>query len=453
MHTAPLWAAIAAGNLVSAIWQGAVLAAAVALCLRLLPRLSAAARSLVWMNVFALLVLLHVLPMLGGAAGAGIAGSSAGHGAGPVSGPASGLRLNLSYGWSLAIAGAWMALSLWRAAQLALSAARLRGLARRAVPVATDAATGALLGFGRNGRRAELCRSDEVARPSVFGFFRPRILLPPALVEGLSEQELRQVIVHEMEHLRRGDDWTNLLQKVALVLFPLNPALQWVERKLCAERELACDDRVLREGAGSKAYAMCLARLAEFTLARRSLSLALGAWERRPELVRRVHRLLMHPDPAMSRLQVRVVVGSLMTAVFVGALALAHSPQFVGFAAPTALTVDLSDTAAGPAQLAAPMQQPGLQQQTPSWQEAAPHAVETKATVKCKQISCARAAAKILRKPALERRAKPQPDPAFLVLTDWNEMEIPPQAVLLQVRGQGTYAAVRMANGWLIVQI
>jgi hypothetical protein len=59
---AQLVSATAAGNLVSAIWEGAVLAAAVGLCLRILPRLSAASRSLVWLNVFVLLALLHILP-------------------------------------------------------------------------------------------------------------------------------------------------------------------------------------------------------------------------------------------------------------------------------------------------------------------------------------------------------------------------------------------------------
>ena len=78
-----------------------------------------------------------------------------------------------------------------------------------------------------------------MARPSVLGFFRPRILVPPELLKALSPRELRQVVVHEMEHLHRADDWTNLLQKVGLVLFPLNPVLLWVERRLCAERELA----------------------------------------------------------------------------------------------------------------------------------------------------------------------------------------------------------------------
>ena len=64
-----------------------------------------------------------------------------------------------------------------------------------------------------------------------------------------------------MEHLRRADDWTNLLQKLGLVLFPLNPVLLWVEHRLCAERELACDDRVVSSIAGRKAYALCLTHL------------------------------------------------------------------------------------------------------------------------------------------------------------------------------------------------
>ncbi len=123
-----------------------------------------------------------------------------------------------------------------------------------------------------NYRKAQLCTSEEVERPSVFGFFHPRILIPPALIEKLSAQELQQVVLHELEHLRRLDDWTNLLQKAALVVFPLNPAMLWVERKLCAERELACDDRVLRSNAAPKAYAVCLTRLAEFSMVQSRLA-------------------------------------------------------------------------------------------------------------------------------------------------------------------------------------
>ena len=134
-----------------------------------------------------------------------------------------------------------------------------------------------------------------------------------------------------MEHLRRGDDWTNLLQKIGLVLFPLNPVLLWVERRLCSERELACDDRVVRSGAGRKAYALCLTRLAEYSILRRSFSLVLGAWERRPELVRRVHRILRQPVQSMGRTRAMVATSGLLAGALGCALVLAHSPELVSF--------------------------------------------------------------------------------------------------------------------------
>ena len=66
LHSLSFFSAGAASALFSAIWEGAVLALGVYLCLRLLPGLSAAARSVVWLNVFILLVLLHFVPAFTG---------------------------------------------------------------------------------------------------------------------------------------------------------------------------------------------------------------------------------------------------------------------------------------------------------------------------------------------------------------------------------------------------
>ena len=305
----------ATGALVSAIWQGALLAALVGITLRIFPRLSAAARSIIWLNVFILLALLHLVPF---ALGSSPAPNIASH------------AVLLDSRWSLVIGSLWLALSLFRAVQLVVSAAHLRNLAGRAVPVESTADLDALL-VAPFSRRVQLCASTEVARPSVLGFFRPRVLVPPAVLENLSPDELRQVVIHEMEHLRRGDDWTNLLQKIALVIFPLNPALLWVERRLCAERELACDDRVLSSGSGRKAYALCLTHLAEISLMRRGFSLVLGAWERRPELVRRVQRILAQPVRTMGRKPALAISAALLSGVIACTLTLAHAPQLIAF--------------------------------------------------------------------------------------------------------------------------
>src|SRR6202789_3081433 len=303
-------AAVAASALVSALWEGVALAGLTWAVLRAFPRLSAAARSTVWLGVFALLIGLQVAPLIARPADAVAA---------PVA--------HLDVRWGYAVLGLWMALSLARAVQLGVGVAHLRRLAGRAMELPAGA------GFSETvaGRRVRLCVSDEIARPSVIGFFRPKILIPVKLMESLPEAELKQVLIHEVEHLRRADDWTNLLQKLALVVFPLNPALAWVERRLCAERELACDDRVLEAGNGRKAYAMCLAHLAEHAMLQRGMSLALGAWEKRPELVRRVERIL-RGERTLGRRMAVGVTGGVMGGGLVGALMLARSAEMVSFA-------------------------------------------------------------------------------------------------------------------------
>ncbi len=317
LHSLSFVSATAAGALLSAVWQGTVLAVCVSLGLRLLPGLSAAARSVIWLNVFILLALLHFVPALVGRSGVLAASDLS-----PV---------HLDPRWSFALAGVWAALSVARAVQLVVGAIHLRRLGSRAVPVPVNAELQSLLSGTAGARTAQLCASDEVARPSVLGFFRPRILVPPELLKALSPGELQQVVLHEMEHLHRADDWTNLLQKMALVLFPLNPVLLWVDRRLSAERELACDDRVMRSSAGRKAYALCLTHLAEYSILRRSFSLVLGAWERRPELVRRVQRILSQPARSMSRRPAMAATGGLRAGALGIAVVLSHSPQLVSF--------------------------------------------------------------------------------------------------------------------------
>jgi beta-lactamase regulating signal transducer with metallopeptidase domain len=434
LHTISLVSATTAGALFSAIWEGAILAACVALCLRLIPRLSAAARSVVWTNVFVLLALLQVLPSL------------AEHWV-----PENGIShppFHLDPVWSVAIASTWAMLSLWRVVQLILSAIRIRGLARRATPIHLDATLQTFLdgqaGDGQSGRSAELCSSTEVVRPSVFGFFQPRILLPQGLVEKLSTLELRQVVLHEMEHLRRGDDWTNLLQKVGLVLFPLNPVLLWVERRLCVERELACDDRVLHSTGARKTYATCLTRLAEFSMLRRSFSLVLGAWERQSELVRRVHRILQQPHEPMNGRQAIILTSSLIVSFLAGAIVLARSPQVVSFA-PVA-----PSTALGRSIPAMSPNQMYLQEF-----DGSPSLVKAVMPEGHPQIPYATNHRRITAaKHNVKRDQVLRNQQAWVVLTDWEGAEPPPRLVIAVSQDRrSSYAAVAIANGWLIVQI
>jgi BlaR1 peptidase M56 len=300
----------ATGSLVAAVWQGFLLAVAAWAGLRLLPKTPAAVRFAIWFAVFLVVAALPAISLWphAGAARAG------GHGA----------WLTLDSRWCLAIAAVWAIASLVRAATLVVAAFRVRALWKRAEPVKHP-------GLGQMGARAaQICVSDEVDRPSVIGFFSPKILIPRWLIEKLTAEELRQIVLHEAGHLHRADDWVNLVQKIALVVFPLNPALVWVERRLCFERELACDERVLRTTGAPKAYAACLASLAESRLGRRGLALSLGALGRESELGRRVRRILGRGE-RMRPVHARLVLAGAMLGLLVGSVELARCPQLVAF--------------------------------------------------------------------------------------------------------------------------
>jgi len=441
LHVTTLFSASAAGALVSAIWEGTVLTASVVICLRFVPGLTAATRSVIWMTVFLLLVLLHFL------SAAPSFGMSSFH----ISPPASPLHLDPL--WSIGIVAVWALLSVWRGTQLLFSAIHLRRLARRATPVLPPDSIRAMLSTGLGRRSATLCISEEVQRPSVFGFFRPRILFPPDLMDKLTAQELEQVVLHESEHLRRGDDWTNLIQKIGLVLSPLNPVLLWVERRLCSERELACDDRVLNSTAARKAYAICLTRLAEHAMMHRGLSLVLGAWERQSELVRRIHRILRRPGGSITG-KPAVAAAALMCGAMGCALMLARSPQLVSFA--PYINRSQADYSSLARQTASgqDLQAVGNTELVSRPQSPAPQLVKA---VLSRQPSPSPNSIRTRHRSMSQRAVReqtPQAPRAWVVLTNWQETQFPPRVVFaVDQRTRMSYAAVQTEDGWLIVQI
>jgi beta-lactamase regulating signal transducer with metallopeptidase domain len=318
----PAYSQTAGALLITAIWQGAVVAAGLTLTLRLTSRISAGLRFTLWIAGFLAVVSLPFLPailklMLNAPARATTAAV--------ISAP----RFSLDARWSVAICLLWAAVSLYRAIDLAAHSMRLRKLWLTASPVESASAPAKL-----PGRRAtEVCTTDALDRPSVIGFFAPRILIPAWLLPRLTPGELDQILLHETEHLRRGDDWTNLLQKLSLILFPLNPVLLWMERQLCLEREMACDEAVIRVTRAPRAYAACLTTLAERGIEYRqhaSESLSLGAWQRRPELVHRVHSLL-RVKPLLGPWGARGLTAALACGLVFGSIELARCPQLVAF--------------------------------------------------------------------------------------------------------------------------
>jgi len=93
-------------------------------------------------------------------------------------------------------------------------------------------------------RRLELYRTDLLATPSLFGWCKPRLLLPAA--RPFTEAELRLILIHELVHANRGDVLLNWGIIAATALHWFNPLVWFAMRQLRAARELACDEAVIK---------------------------------------------------------------------------------------------------------------------------------------------------------------------------------------------------------------
>jgi beta-lactamase regulating signal transducer with metallopeptidase domain len=310
--------------LIASIWQGLLLTAVAWTALRLASGLRASTRFTLWMIVFLLVALLPCF-----AIGRGLFGADPGL----ASPAAQTYSLHLNVAWALALEVVWAFASLFSLGRLFLSGRQMRALLRGSAPVPFDALDEEIRPVvTRRGKRSVQIRlSDAVDAPSVIGFFRPAVVVPRSLWSELAPNDLKQIILHEMAHLDRGDDWTNLLQKLLRAISPLNPALVWAERHLCREREQACDDAVLDTEGNPRAYATCLTKLAENKLLRQVTSLAPGFWQRHSELAGRVDNILhrrRNLGPAFSR----GLVTAGLVASLSGVLALQRCPGLVSFA-------------------------------------------------------------------------------------------------------------------------
>src|SRR6185312_8141312 len=90
-----------------------------------------------------------------------------------------------------------------------------------------------------------LLMTPAVSAPAAAGVFRPRILIPPGLLNGLTSDELRYVFLHELAHIRRHDVAANWLLALIQIMHWFNPILWIAFARLRADRELARDATVL----------------------------------------------------------------------------------------------------------------------------------------------------------------------------------------------------------------
>src|SRR5205807_4582258 len=200
---------------------------------------------------------------------------------------------------------AWAVSAMAGLACVAVGLWQVLRLRRNCTPVDTkslDAEAQEVIAKFQQFRSVQVCISTKVQVPTAVGFLKPAILLPSWLVAEVSPIELKHILLHELAHLRRYDDWTNLVQKIVKAIMFFHPLVWWIERRLSLEREVACDDAVLVQTDNPRTYAQCLARVAEKSFLRRQIALAQAAVSRLHQLSSRITQILDIDRPKTTQL-------------------------------------------------------------------------------------------------------------------------------------------------------
>src|SRR2546425_510959 len=136
-------------------------------------------------------------------------------------------------------------------------------------------------------RHVRLLQSKGPAMPMTWGIRRPAILLP-AEAEDWTAERRRDVLLHELAHVKRHDFLIQLIARIACAVYWFHPLVWLAATRLREERERACDDHVLRAGATPSVYAAHLLEIARDLRAARATALASVAMARPAQLAARL---------------------------------------------------------------------------------------------------------------------------------------------------------------------
>lgn len=283
-------------------WEGALLAAALAIVLTVLrrarpeARYAAACAALGAMALAPLVTFLrlaespNVLSPIAAAQGSGLSGP---RGFVPsLAGPVDSVAPWIAICW---LAGVALLTIRWGVAW-ALLQKRLAQTSVGAPPADLVNALERVRGRMRIAREIPVRMVDWVESPAVSRWIRPVLLAPAAAIAGLDGEQLEAILAHELAHIRRHDYLVNLLQTIIETLLFYHPAVWWASRQIRIEREHCCDDLAVSACGERHVYASALLKLEQQRAAQPQFVLAAGGGS----LKSRIQRVLYPQSPAQS---------------------------------------------------------------------------------------------------------------------------------------------------------
>lgn len=114
---------------------------------------------------------------------------------------------------------------------------------KRGNRLATDEENRMLTNLLNGGKHVRLIRNRFVSTPMIIGILRPSIIIPDV---DFNEKQLKNILLHEISHLRRFDIGVKWLTMIATSIHWFNPLMYFIKKEINHACELACDETVIK---------------------------------------------------------------------------------------------------------------------------------------------------------------------------------------------------------------
>lgn len=156
-----------------------------------------------------------------------------------------------------------------------------------------------------------IIESDMVKSPCVYGFMRPKILIPKSLLIGRDSIDFRYIFLHELVHVKKHHIFINYIIFTLSTIHWFNPVIRYGLNKMKDDMEVYCDSEVLgilgeHENEG---YGNSLLDLAEISIRAPWLPQMAGIINNKNKLKRRIVMIKKFKNSTYNKLSVIALAG------------------------------------------------------------------------------------------------------------------------------------------------
>ena len=94
--------------------------------------------------------------------------------------------------------------------------------------------------------KVNLVYTYKINNPCIYGFIKPSIFIPMKILESISEDEFKYVLLHELSHFKRKDTLVNWILIILNIVYWYNPVIWYGFYKMRQDCEVACDNCAIK---------------------------------------------------------------------------------------------------------------------------------------------------------------------------------------------------------------